>query len=87
MWREKIDRAVDVTEVNGVIGWHVLKTPLRPSDPSSDGLPVLDTLQQAQLFRDETLGRFSATDDTAPEDLNAWSEEECSVPWDGENSR
>jgi hypothetical protein len=71
-WRRVIDNAKDDAALYKVIGWHKQASSLKAPPLIVNGRTVEDTIEKAEVLREEILDRFSADDDLAefqPEDF------------------
>jgi ribonuclease HI len=64
-WRCIIDNAKDDAALYKVIGWHKQASSLKAPPLTVNGRIVEDTMEKAEVLREEILDRFSADDDLA----------------------
>lgn len=62
-WRRIIDNAESDAALYKVIGWHKQAPSLKAPPLVVNGRTIEDTLEKAEVLRDEILDRFSASDD------------------------
>jgi ribonuclease HI len=71
-WRRIIDNTKDDAALYKVIGWHRQAPSLKAPPLAVNGRLVEDTMEKAEVLREEILDRFSADDDIADFRLDAF---------------
>lgn len=80
-WRRIIDGASDSEALYKVVSWHKKSPKLKAPPLKLNGRVIEDTMEKAEVLREEVLGRFSAEDDIPDFDLESF-EFVTYLPWE-----